>query len=44
MDDIIGKEEKKEQKFEDLYSIEEYFLRKNMYFTLCICSWELQLS
>ena len=33
MDDIIGKEEKKEQKFEDLYSIEEYFLRKNMYFS-----------
>ena len=33
MDDIIGKEEKKEQKFEDIYSVEEYFLRKNMYFS-----------
>ena len=32
MNDIIGKEEKKEQKFEDLYDIEEYFLHKNTYF------------
>ena len=32
MNDIIGKEEKKNQKFEDLYVIEEYFLYKNTYF------------
>ena len=32
MADIIDKEEKKEQKFEDLYDIEEYFLHKNNYF------------
>lgn len=32
MNDIIEKEEKKEQKFEDLYDIEEYFLHKNNYF------------
>lgn len=32
MDDIINLEEKKEQKFEDLYIIEEYFLHKNTYF------------
>ena len=32
MADIIGNEEKKEQKFEELYDIEEYFLHKNNYF------------
>ena len=32
MAEIINKEEKREQKFEELYIIEEYFLHKNIYF------------
>ena len=32
MAEIISKEEKREQKFEELYIIEEYFLHKNIYF------------
>jgi len=33
MADIIKNEDKKEQKFEDLYMIEEYFFHKNTYFS-----------
>ena len=32
MDDLVKDEENKNQKFEDIYSIEEYFLYKNIYF------------
>ena len=33
MAEIINKEEQREQKFEELYSIEEYFMHKNIYFS-----------
>ena len=33
MAEIINKEEQREQKFEELYSIEEYFMHKKIYFS-----------